>query len=472
MTTLWERIVARANLDPGRPAVTGEQEATYLELVELAAEAAVRLSAACGPGDVVALATPTSLAGLAGMLAARKAGAAFLPLDLAAPAARQDYVLRNAGARAVITQADDPRRPDIRPLEPGAPTVPGETAYLIYTSGSTGLPKGVLVSERALLDRLDGLAAVPGCTAESSVLALTALSFDISLAELLLPLTVGGTVVLAPPSARLDPAAFDAAVRRHQPGIIQATPSFWRLVLAAGWTGAAQSAVWCGGEALTSRLAGQLSPLCRELWNMYGPTEATIWSNAWRVEPSAPVSLGDPLPGSGCHLVDEDLAIVTEPGRSGEIALTGAGLALGYLGRPAEQRRFTIVPGIDGPAYLTGDRARYRADRSLEFLGRTDAQVKLRGYRLELGEVESALEAHPAVHQAVVFLREPDDPARAHLAAVVGAADAITDRELRRWLAERVPRIMIPKRITVRPSLPRTTAGKVDRVALRTAVSA
>jgi D-alanine--poly(phosphoribitol) ligase subunit 1 len=454
-----------AHARPCDTAVTGEQEATYGQLAGLAARAAGELSRICGPGDVVAIRAGTSLAGLVGILAAHRAGAAFLPLDAAAPAVRQEYILRDAGARAVI---EGDREPVIRPLPDGAPTgraVPAETAYLMYTSGSTGQPKGVLVPERALRDRLAGLAAVPGCAPGSTVLAQTALSFDISLAELLLPLSVGATIVLAPPTARADPAAFGAVVQRYRPGIIQATPSFWRLVLAAGWAGAPESVLWCGGEVLTSKLARDLSPLCRELWNLYGPTEATIWCTAWRVDPAAPVSLGDALPGSGRHLVDENGAVITEAGRMGEITLTGAGLALGYLGDRPEQRRFTALPGL-GPAYLTGDRARYRADRSLEFLGRTDAQVKLRGHRVELGEVEAALEAHPAVHQAVVFLREPDDPARSHLAAVVGAADEVTERELRRWLAERLPRIMIPKRIAVRASLPRTTAGKVDRVAL------
>ena len=203
------------------------------------------------------------------------------------------------------------------------------------------------------------------------------------------------------------------------------------------------------------------------MWNVYGPTEATIWCTASRFHPDHPVSLGDALPGSTCHLVDAGHRVITATGQEGEIVTGGTGLALGYLGTPPEQDRFTSIPGAEGPVYLTGDRGTYRADGSLEYLGRKDTQVKLRGHRLELGEVESAIEAHPAVQQAVVHLREQDDPKRAHLAAVVGSPSLVTSRELRRWLAERVPQTMLPKRITVLPSLPRTTAGKVDRVALR-----
>jgi D-alanine--poly(phosphoribitol) ligase subunit 1 len=458
-----------AHARPDDIAVTGEHEVTYAELAGRVERAAGELSSSCGPGDVVAIRAGTSLAGLAGILAALETGTAFLPLDPAAPASRQDYILRDAGARAVIDGDDEPV---VRPLPDGPSAgraVPAETAYLMYTSGSTGQPKGVLVPGQALRDRLAGLAAVPGCDPGSTVLALTALSFDISLAELLLPVSVGATIVLAPPAARSNPAVFDEVVRRWRPGIIQATPSFWRLVLTAGWAGAPESVLWCGGEALTGQLASRLSPLGRELWNLYGPTEATIWCTAWRVDPAMPVSLGDALPGSGCHLVAEDGTVIAEPGRMGEIALTGAGLALGYIGDRPEQSRFTDTPRL-GRSYLTGDRGRYRADGSLEFLGRVDAQVKLRGHRVELGEVEAALEAHPAVHQAVVFLREPEDPARSHLTAMVGAAGSVTERELRRWLAERLPQVMVPKRIAVRASLPRTTAGKVDRVALSGAI--
>jgi D-alanine--poly(phosphoribitol) ligase subunit 1 len=461
VTSLWPRIAAYARDHPGRAAVVGEHGATYRELVDLAEATAARGCAGCGPGDVVGISAATSLGGLAAMLAVLSRGAAFLPLDIGSPAARQDYMLRNAGARLVIRQTA-PGRLEPEPLA-GGPPVPARTAYVMYTSGSTGLPKGVLVSEPALAGRLAGLARVPGFAAGSSFLALTALSFDICLAELLLPLLHGGQVVLAPPAARLDPAVFADVVARHAPDVIQATPSFWRLALAAGWTGATRSVLWCGGEPLTGQLARELSPLGRELWNLYGPTEATIWSNAWLVDPARPVSLGAALPGSTCHLVGEDGGIITEPGREGEIALGGTGLALGYVGDPPEQARFTSRPGH----YLTGDRGRYRQDRSLEFLGRRDTQVKYRGHRIELGEVESALEAHTGVHQAVVFCCEPDDPARTHLAAVVAAPGAITARELRTWLAGRLPPMMLPKRITIRPSLPRTSTGKVDRVALR-----
>lgn len=470
MPSLWERVASHAEAGPDRTAVVGAQAASYGELVAAVERTAARLSGRCGRGDVIAVHAPTSLSGLVALLTARRLGAAFLPLDIAAPAGRQEFVLRDAGARVVLRHdpgALDQLGVELLPMEDTVPAVPAETAYLIYTSGSTGRPKGVLVSEDALLSRLDAFAVVPGFSADSSFLALTALSFDISLAELLLPLSTGGRIVLAPPSARLDPQVFGDVVAEYRPDVIQATPSFWRLALAAGWSGAPDATVWSGGEALTATLASRLRPLVGDVWNMYGPTEATIWATAWHVD-GPEVSLGGPLPGASCSLVDEDGRIVAGPGHEGEIVLGGAGVAIGYLGADAaQQARFTSLPGLDGRVYRTGDRGRYRADGSLEFLGRNDAQVKFRGHRLELGEVEAVLEEHPEVRQAVVLLREAHDPARAHLAAVIAADDTVVERRLRRWLAERLPQAAVPKRITVRPSLPQTTAGKVDRAALR-----
>jgi D-alanine--poly(phosphoribitol) ligase subunit 1 len=470
MIPLWDRVAAHGRADPSRIAVTGTGETTYGELIESVRKACSWLSADCGPGDVVAINAATSLEALTMLLAARKLGSAFLPLDPGAPPSWRDYIVQNSGARAVVSQSSTSSRgleiEYVAASRPGT-AVPCETAYLMYTSGSTGRPKGVMVSERSLVDRLEGLAQVPGFSASWSFLAITALSFDIALAELLLPLSLGGRVVLAPPSARLDPAVFGEVVREYQPEVIQATPSFWRLVLATGWLGDGQATLWCGGEALSEGLAEQLSPRCKELWNLYGPTEATIWSTAWRADVGAAVSLGQPLPGSTCYLLDAQRRVITKPAVEGEIVLGGAGIAIGYLGNTPDQGRFTSISGSSERVYLTGDRGKYRADGSLEFLGRQDSQVKFRGHRLELGEVERMIEMHPAVQQAVVFLCNQDDAARAHLAAVVSSAEGLTDRELRGWLSRQVPQIMLPKRFLIHARLPRTTAGKVDRVALR-----
>ena len=476
MDTLWERIAARAGTDADRPAVTGAQSVGYGRLVQLVEEAAAPLLGYCGPGDVLAIEAPLSLAGLIAILTARRLGAAFMPLDASAPAARRAHQLQSTGARAVLRpDPDDPERLLPEFVTTGsaasASAVPPETAYVIYTSGSTGRPKGVLVAERSLLDRLDAYAERPGFTSDSSFLAMTALTFDPSLAELLLPLCAGGTVVMAPPSARKDPQEFAELLDRHRPDVVQATPTFWRMVLDAGWTGAPGTVLWTGGEALTDQLARQLLPRCRELWNVYGPTEATIWATAWRVEAADPgrpieVSLGTAVSG-GLHLLDAAGAVLTAPGAEGEIVLSGEAVALGYLGDRPEGSRFTALPAIPGPTYLTGDRGRYRADGTLEFLGRLDSQVKLRGHRLELGEVEAALEEHPAVRDAVVLLCGREEAGREHLAAAVATTKPVAERRLRDWLTERLPPYMVPLRIKACPRLPTTTTGKVDRQAVR-----
>jgi D-alanine--poly(phosphoribitol) ligase subunit 1 len=464
---LWERIVHRATAEPLRPAITGDAAASYGGLVEQVERTASRLADRCRQGDVLAVQVPTSLPSLIAILAALKLGVAFLPVDGSAPAVSRDYLLRDSGARLLLRH--DPDAPDGLTIEstdaPGSVAVPPETAYLIYTSGSTGRPKGVLVSEGALLARLDAYAVRPGFTADSSFLAMSALTFDITLAEQLLPLSVGGRVVLASPTTRLDPQEFTELVRREKPGVVQATPTFWRMALGSGWPGAPDSVLWSGGEAMTPQLARDLRPRCQALWNVYGPTEATIWATAGLVETEGPISLGQPC-GGGCHLVRADRTVINVPGEEGEIVLSGESVALGYLGDSPEQFRFSAISGIDGRAYLSGDLGRYRADGSLEFLGRHDTQIKLRGHRLELGEVEAVLEEHPRVRQAAVFHCLPGDSAREHLAAAVATARPISERALRNWLSERLPPHMLPQRIVIRAELPQTLTGKIDRSAL------
>jgi D-alanine--poly(phosphoribitol) ligase subunit 1 len=338
----------------------------------------------------------------------------------------------------------------------------------MYTSGSTGWPKGVVVTHQALLARLRGLAAAPGVGPGDSFLAMTALSFDPCLAELLVPLVVGGQVVAAPGGARLDPATFAAVVAGQRPTVVQATPSFWRLALAWGWPGVPGMRVWCGGEPLTPGLAADLLATGAELWNVYGPTEATIWATAQRVCTPDAIGLGRPLAGTGLCL-ERDGRPVTRAGEPGEILLYGECLAAGYLRRPdLTARQFGTRETPEGPrwCYRTGDRAQFRDDGLLVFLGRVDSQVKLRGHRIELGEVEAVLERHPAVREAVVVLRDADQPDRAHLAAFLTGDGSATAREVRTWLAERLPAPMRPSRLSFRSRLPRTPTGKVDRLAL------
>jgi len=419
----------------------------------------------------VALVATTHLAGLIAILAAARSGRPIVILNATDPVAHQETVAHDAAVAAWLRETD-PGAAELTVLlredgqhEPDP--MLADAAYVLYTSGSTGRPKGVVVPHTALTERMRGLAELPGLRAGESMLAMSSLSFDMALDELLLPLIVGGTVLAGPSEVRLDPDSFATFVDRWRPDVVQATPSFYRLAMASGWTGLPAGQLWSGGEALTPSLARQLLPHCAALWNLYGPTEATICVTGERVATAERVGLGRPLPGSGLFLRDFATGELAD---DGEIVVYGA-LARGYLNAPEEtSRRFVRLQTPDGPrdCYRTGDRARLHPDGWLEFLGRLDGQVKLRGHRIELTGVEATLEEHPDVAQAAVVLCDADRPSHSRLAAFVVTTMPVSERELRSWLLARLPAAAVPARITAVAALPRTTAGKVDRVRLVT----
>jgi amino acid adenylation domain-containing protein len=472
--TIWEAAASYAERTGRAAALRGTTDITYGELARRAAKLADAISAKSGPGTLVTLEARSVAVGVLAYLAASLARRALLPLAADSPTMLRQAVIRDARPTLRLSEEHDGTL-TVAPLPAGDGAVPRndmqDIAYVMYTSGSTGRPKGVMIPHAALWSRLRALAAIPGLRPGESMAAMTALSFDISIAELLLPLAVGGQVIAAPPEARQDPAIFAAFAAEHSPDVIQATPSFWRLALAAGWRGAEAARVWSGGEALTPGLADRLLPLCGELWNLYGPTEATIWATADRVMSPVAISLGQPLPGSGLAIGTTDHARrpVTASWQPGEILLYGEGLATGYLNdERLTAERFCAYRTNAGTqlCYRTGDLAQYRDDGSVEFLGRLDQQVKLRGHRIELGGVEAVLEECPGVSQAVVLLRDADRPERAQLAAFLATEGPVTVREVRRWAAERLPQVMRPGQITLAGQLPRTAAGKVDRILL------
>lgn len=469
MRTIWNAFEVTAGSFPHACAVWWERSYDYAEVGELAEGLSKEVQAAVPAGSLLALDTEDYLSALVAMLAAARAGCPVLPLNPHAPSLYRAAVMDDARPAAVLHESSPGKFSLIpQPLRTGAPTQLDGAAYVLYTSGSTGRPKGVIVSQRALLDRLTGLASTPGLARGESIMAMTALTFDISMAEVLLPLVTAGTVIAAP-RARRDPAHFAAMVSEHEPAVIQATPSFWRMALEMGWAGAPRSRLWCGGETLTQHLANRLLPLCQELWNLYGPTEATIYASGWRVEAGAPITLGPPLPGTGLLLVDQAGIPVTETGEAGEIVLYGSGIANGYLHQPElTGLRFGSIEidGVVHPAYRTGDRAALLASGTVAFLGRADHQVKLRGHRIELGELESVLEEHPAVSETVAIVQFPEDPDRAYIAVFAVIRDHITTKDLRAWLAARLPAGSLPRTIELMEKLPRTEAGKIDRVGL------
>ncbi|MEU5980239.1 amino acid adenylation domain-containing protein [Streptomyces sp. NPDC047315] len=470
-----------------RPAVTaGEQTLSYEELDTAATGLARRLTAAgVAPGTVVAVCAERSVEMVAAVLAVTLAGGAYLPVDPSYPAERVALVLADAGTPLALAQRstahlveghgstlllDDvltAQQADGAPLS--LPT-PDDLAYLIYTSGSTGRPKGVEVPHGALAHLLlafrDALAAGP----DDVWLAVTSLSFDISALELLLPLITGGRVVIARESETRDGRALAALVERHAVTHAQATPSGWRLLLDGGLAAPALTAL-TGGEALPRALARRLRERVGRLWNVYGPTETTIWSTAAEVPPEPDdVTIGRPIAGTTALVVDPAGHPVPH-GLTGELALGGAGLARGYRGLPEHTaERFVTDPVTGARHYRTGDLARIRPDGTLDCLGRRDDQIKLRGHRIELGEIEARLQEHPAVAAAAVAVRGDDGAAggRMLVAYPVWRPDAPVPggAELRSFLARTLPDAMVPGVVHPLPALPLTPNGKTDRAAL------
>ncbi|MEK8051131.1 amino acid adenylation domain-containing protein [Ideonella sp. DXS22W] len=449
-------------------------------------------AAGAGRETRVAVHLPRGVDMLVAVLAVLKAGASYVPMDPAYPRERLAGMLDDSGAALRLTHAAlrdalpvDAARPVCLDTEadaiaahdsaPGAdlpcPAL-GDLAYTIYTSGSTGRPKGVMVEHGALANFLAAMAEAPGCGEDDVLVAVTTLSFDIAGLELYLPLVCGATVVLAPSAVAADGAALARLIDGQGATMVQATPATWRLLLAAGWRSRPGLTMLCGGEALPRELANRLLAGGGALWNLYGPTETTIWSTAGRVEPgSASVPLGRAIANTQLHVLDRH-GRPALPGAVGELAIGGAGVARGYWRRDAlTAERFVADPFADAPGarmYLTGDAVRRLADGTLEFIGRNDGQVKLRGFRIELGEIEAVLERAPGVAQAVVLLRE-DRPGDARLVAYVvpapgGPAPEVAS--LQRHAAATLPVHMLPSAWVLREAMPLTANGKVDRKAL------
>ena len=301
------------------------------------------------------------------------------------------------------------------------PTVSsGDLAYIIYTSGSTGRPKGVRLSQQNLVNFLLGMADKPGMAVGERLLAVTTLSFDISILELFLPLATGGTTVIAPADVAADGFELNRLLTETRPQMMQATPATWRMLVHAGWQGDQEMRVLCGGEALDPSLARDLLERSCELWNMYGPTETTVWSSCKKITAEdESITVGKPIRETQLHIVDH-AGQLAPPGIPGELLIGGLGVAEGYHQRDElTAERFINMEsgGADlGRLYRTGDRARVLPDGETQVMGRVDFQLKLRGFRLEPGEIEAVLEEHDDVSQAVVILRE-DSPGDQRLVA-------------------------------------------------------
>ncbi len=450
-------------------------------------------------GTVVGLCVERSLEMLVGLLGILKAGGTYLPLDPAYPKERLAYVLEDAKAFVLLTQSRlldglstytgevvclDTAWKDIACESETSPDVKvsaQDLAYVIYTSGSTGKPKGVQVLHRAVVNFLHSMRREPGFTAQDILLAVTTLSFDIAGMELFLPLTTGGQVVLVNHETAADGVKLAARLTDSGATIMQATPVTWRLLLESDWSGDQGLKILCGGEAFPRDLANRLVEKASVVWNMYGPTETTIWSAICRVEAGEGlVSIGRPIANTQTYLLDQYLNPVPV-GVVGELYIGGDGLARGYSNRPSLTAEkfvpnpfsFPFISPTEGEEregerlYRTGDLARYLPDGNIECLGRSDHQVKVRGFRVELGDIEAALGEHAIVQETVVMARE-DLPGNKRLVAYVipGQGPSPTVSELRRFLKGKLPDYMIPSAFVMLEALPLTPNGKIDRRAL------
>jgi amino acid adenylation domain-containing protein len=467
--------------------VQGGVSLTYAELdAQAEAIAACLRVQGCGPGRMVGLFLDRAPRMLAAILGTLKSGAAYVPLDPSYPADRIGFMLEDSRAPIVITEAalvaqlpagshgllrieEAIGAPVSAALAPSSATSE-DTAYVIFTSGSTGRPKGVRIPHRAAVNFLQSMAREPGLGAGDTLCAITTLSFDIALLELMLPLTVGARVALAERATAGDGEALAAMLEAVDASVMQATPATWRMLLDSGWRGRPTMRLLCGGEALPRDLADRLLACGSELWNVYGPTETTVWSTLERVHPGQePIAIGHPIDNTEVYIVDKRMRPVPI-GIPGELLIGGLGVAQGYLDRPElTAEKFiadTLGSRADGRLYRTGDLARWRRDGRLEAIGRIDHQVKLRGFRIELGEIESVLGAHEQVAQAVVICREDRAGDKRLVAYLVPAAGEVDIVSLRTAARLSLPEYMMPSAFVALEQLPLTPNGKIDRRAL------
>jgi amino acid adenylation domain-containing protein len=468
--------------------IAADRRLTYRQLDERSTQLARHLQGlGVRPETLVGVAMERTETLVVSLLAILKAGGAYVPLDLNFPGERLALVIEDSGMPVLLTTAKS--RPRL-PLEAGRVTVidaedaaialqssapltsgagPSSLAYVIYTSGSTGKPKGVMVENRNVVNFFTGMDRAIGCT-PGVWLAVTSVSFDISVLELLWTLTRGFTVVLHDEAAA---ATIGDEIVRHGVTHLQMTPSLARMLTLDPRAFAALAQLkqmLLGGEAVPAALIHHLRQVFRgEIHNMYGPTETTIWSTSCRVgEVGSLVSIGKPIANTQIFLLDSERRPVAI-GETGELYIGGDGVARGYWNRPElTAERFLAVPGLTtARLYRTGDLARFLPDGNIEFLGRADFQVKLRGHRIELGEIEALLEAQPGLRQAVVVLREDREGDKRLVAYCVadGHASGTADA-LRAALAAKLPDYMIPSAFVFLEAMPLTGNGKTDRKAL------
>jgi len=422
------------------------------------------------------------------LLGVLKSGAAYIPLDPVYPKDRIAFMIEDSGLSVVLTQtslaAALPKMPinilqtdtlweEINhQAEPALISLNGHSpdnlAYVIYTSGSTGIPKGMQITHRNLTNFLCSMSTNPGFGRTDKLLALTTICFDIAGLELYLPIINGGQVEIIASDIAKDAFLLKERIEHSKASVIQATPATWQSLITAGWMGDSSCKILCGGEALSQKLAEQLLTRSLELWNLFGPTETTIWSSLCKIDQGHKVTIGHPIANTQMYILDKKMNLVPI-GIPGELYIGGDGVGRAYLNRPELTRdRFIdnpINPESSKQIYKTGDLVRYLPDGNIEYLGRMDNQAKIRGFRIELGEIESLLIKHPDIHEACVMVRENEAGNKNIIAYIIpnNKTAIATTNELRDYLQMNLPDYMLPTSFVVLDSFPLTPNGKINK---------
>ncbi len=442
-------------------------------------------------GTPVGIYLDRSLDMVVALLAVLKAGACYIPIDLQLPRQRMESIVKEVRLKVLITQTEalddsdynfeniiylDSEWNKIKQQNSNNLEIkiePAQPAYIIFTSGSTGRPKGVIISHRSLINFLLSMTDKPGITKEDSLLSVTTISFDIFGLELYLPLINGAEVIIASKSETQNPASIIELIEQYGISIMQATPSMWRMLIIAGWNGRGNLRILCGGEALLPDLGQELLVRGSSLWNMYGPTETTIWSAITEVKDSNCITIGKPIANTQLYILDSSKSPVPI-GVYGELYIGGEGLANGYLNnQDLTSKKFIPHPFSKGKTdlmYQTGDIARFQHDGSVEFAGRNDEQVKVRGFRIEIEEIELVISTYPTIKGNVVLL-EMKQFQTPHcstyedvlLVCYLVAEKSIKINQLQKYLFEKLPDYMVPQKFHIIDKIPLNTSGKIDR---------
>lgn len=463
------------------------QTRTYKQMNQEANQlSALLIGQGVRPNDIVALAVPRSAEMVIALLAIMKTGAAYLPLDPLYPRDRIRFMLEDSSAKLIITSQSYKgnfvsgakellieeaweRLEEFSKKDPALNNGSHSLAYLLYTSGSTGRPKGVMVEHRNLVNLLCSMQKFPGITPQDKMLAVTTISFDIAGLELYLPLISGAELVLASDDDQKDGRVLLDKLKKEKISIMQATPVTYKMMLESGWQDFRNMKVLCGGEPISRDVVARLLPRCKGLFNMYGPTETTIWSTCGQIFSAGEIiTIGRPIGNTQVYILDHYKNPIRD-GMIGELYIGGDGVTRGYLNRAELQSEKFLPDPFSKTAgmkmYRTGDLSRFMPDGNIEFMGRADDQVKIRGFRIELSEIEHVLQQHPGVQQSVVIARE-DGQSEKRLIAYVVPNGQFHKEQTTTFLHTKLPDYMVPRVFIPLNRLPLTSNGKLDKKAL------